>query len=141
MNKMGKKTQRPSVINMSFAAARSIMHDYNESNETYLRSMVRMHTPNAENELACADRARLLHITRTIKGVAKKVYDHDMKIYKDNNDILSRIKSLPQITDLIERELLDERICLQLEGRNIPENCLLSNAYIGVKNSLRYSNN
>ncbi|MDP3027103.1 MAG: hypothetical protein Q8N63_05315 [Nanoarchaeota archaeon] len=134
---MAKRTNRPSVINMSYATARSIIADYNESNESYLRSMVRMHIPNAENELACADRKYLLHMARTIKGVAKKVNDYDKEILSRNQDVLDRIKSLSQITDSTERELLDERICLQLEGRKIPDNCSLSNAYIGTKNSLR----
>ena len=134
---MGKRTNRPSVINMSYGAARGIIRDYNEGNESYLRSMVRMHIPHAENELACADREYLLYMNRTIKGVAQKVNNHDKEILSRNNDILDRIKSLPQIADSTERGLLDERICLQLEGRKIPDNCLLSNAYVGAKNSLR----
>jgi len=134
---MAKKTNRPSVIRMGFLNARRIISDYNEMSESYLRSMIRNHIPNAENELACADRERLLHMTRTIKGVAKKVNDYDKEILSRNQDILDRIKLLPQITDSTERELLDERICLQLEGRKIPYGCLLSNAYIGTKNILR----
>ena len=134
---MAKKTNRISVKKMSFLAARSIISDYNESDERYLRSMVRMHVPNAENELACADREYFLHITHTIKGVAKKVNDYDKQLSSENQDILDKIKSLPQITDSTEKELLDERICLQLEDRNIPDGCSLSNAYIGTKNLLR----
>lgn len=134
---MAEKTKRPSVIKMSYNAARSIVNYYDEKNESYLRSMVRMHIPNAENELACADRKYLLYMTRTIKGIAKKVNDSDKEILSRNKDILERIKLLPQIIDSTERELLDERICLQLEGRKIPDGCLLSNAYTRTKYSLR----
>lgn len=137
---MGKKTQRLfEVINTStsYSAARGIIADYNEDNEPYLRSMVRMHIRDAENQLACADRKYLIHMARTIKGVAKKINDYNKEILSINQDILDKIKLLPHITDSTERELLDERICLQLEGRKIPDNCLLSNAYIGVKNLLR----
>jgi len=134
---MRKRSQRPSVQNMSYGAARSIMSSYNEQNEAYLRSMVRNHVPDAEKVLSCADRKNLLFHTRTIKGVAKKVNDSDKRILVENQDILARIRLLPSLVDINERELLDERICLQLEGRNIPFGCNLSNAYTGVKNLLR----
>lgn len=134
---MAKRTNRPSVINMSYAKARTMLHEYTENNETYLRSIVRNHIPNSENELACADRQYLIHMARTIKGVAKRVNDYDKQLLAKNNDILDKIKSLPQIADSTERELLDERICLRLEGCKIPNGCLLSNAYIGAKNLLR----
>jgi hypothetical protein len=126
---MAKKSERPSVVNMSYIAARRIIHDYNENNETYLRRIVRNHIPDAENILACSDRKYLLHMTRTINGVAKRVNNNDKKILENNPDIFDKIKSLAYVIDAAERELLDERICLQLEGRNIPEGCLLSNAY------------
>ena len=131
---MGKKTQRPSVINMSYKAARDIMNYYNENNESYLRSMIRKHAPDAELVLSCSDRKNLLHYTRTIKGVAKIVNDYDKRILAKHKDILDKIRLLPQLANSIERSLVDERICSQLEGCNIPQGCLLSNAYIGAKN-------
>ena len=136
---MAKKTNRPSVKNMNYIAAANIIRSYNENSEPYLRSMVRAHVPDAENVLACADRKNLLYHTRTIKGVAKRINDSNIKISEKNQDLLVRIKSLPDIKNPEERSLADERICMQLEGRNIPVGCNLSNAYVGTKNMMQYS--
>lgn len=128
MNKIGKKTQRLFRIidtSMSYSAARSIIEDYNEDDEPYLRSMVRRHVLNAENELACADEDYLLHMARTIKGVADKVLK--------SHPIGKNIRALTKTADPAERELLEERICIQLEGCNIPDSNWVSNFYSWAK--------
>jgi hypothetical protein len=130
---MGKTSNRPSVINMDLNFARLIIRSYDENNETYLRNLVRKHVPNAERVLSCADRSNLLYHTRTIRGVARKINRHDLQISEQNQDILEKINSLSNITDGAEREAVDERICLQLEGRNIPEESSVSNAYTSAK--------
>ena len=131
-----KKTKRPSVRNMTFSNARSVVRNYNEASEAYLRNLVRRHVPDAEDVLACADRSNLLYHTRTIRGVARKVDAYDQKLLEEHPDILDEIDSLPQITDDAERESVDERVCLQLEGCNIPDGCRLSDAYARAKYSM-----
>ena len=86
--KMGKTSNRPSVINMDLNFARLIIRSYDENNETYLRNLVRKHVPNAERVLSCADRSNLLYHTRTIRGVARKINRHDLQISEQNQDIL-----------------------------------------------------
>ena len=118
---------------MDFDPARLIIQNYNEANETYLRNLVRRHVPNAEDVLSCADRQNLLYHTKTIRGVARKINRHDLEISKQNQDILERINQLPDLADDAEREAEDERICIQLEERRIPEGCSVSNAYTRAK--------
>jgi len=77
-----KKTNRPSVINMTYKDAIAMSNEYTEMDEQYLRSLVRNHIPYAENVLSCSDRKYLLHMTRTIKGVADKLVKSYNKKHK-----------------------------------------------------------
>jgi hypothetical protein len=105
---MAKYTQRPSVLNMTYAKASTMQQDYTEANEAYLRSIVRNHVPDAENKLACADRSYLLHMARTIKGVANKVLK--------SSPLNKRIELLAEMEEGDAKELFDERICLQMDS-------------------------
>ncbi len=122
---MRKKTQRPSVINMSYKAAWNILREYTE-NDTYLRSLIENHTPNPELVLSCSDHLNLRHYGKTIKGVAEKM----LKSHPTGRNI----GNLTKTTDPVERELLEERICIQLEGCNVPDSNWVSNFYSWAKN-------
>ena len=123
---MAKKTQRPSVINMGYEKARTISFKYDENDEQYLRSIVRDHIPNPELVLSCADRENLIHHARTIRGVAKRLCDYQDK---QQEPILRNIERFAKTSDTSEREFLDERVCIQLEGCRIPDNSLLVKKY------------
>ena len=134
---MAKKTKRPAVRNMTYQKALAMSHEYNEMQENYLRSIVRNHIPDAENILACADRKYLLHMTRTIKGVADRLVEDYRKKQKTiaqeigNAEpvIQANIDLLGKCKDLDEGALLEERICIQLEACRIPDNSKLVRNY------------
>lgn len=125
---MAKYTQRPSIINMTYAKASAMLQDYTEANESYLRSIVRNHVPDAENQLACADRAYLLHMARTIKGVANKVLK--------SSPLNKRIELLAEMEEGDAKELFDERICIQMDSISAGNYLnYLKNAYNSAKKS------
>lgn len=130
MLKMGKKTQRPSVINMSYKAALVMSHEYTESDEQYLRSIIRNHIPDAEIVLSCSDRENILYHARTIKGVADKLLRNlKKKNQRIEQALQPNIDLLAQTQDPNQRELLEERVCIQLEGCKVPNNSTLVKTY------------
>ena len=124
-SKMGKKTQRPSVINMSYKQAEAIMHEYNEQNEIYLRSLIKNHIPNYQLVLDCSDTQNILHHTRTIKGVAEKM----LRTHTIFKSIAEKIKILTETINQDERDMLEDRICVRLEECKFPGKFMLEEAY------------
>lgn len=134
MLKMGKKSERPSVINMSYKAALVMSYEYTESDEQYLRSIIRNHFPDAEIVLSCSDRENILYHARTIKGVADKLLRNlKKKNQRIEQAIQPNIDLLAQTQDPNQRELLEERICIQLEGCKVPDNHYLVREYNRVR--------
>jgi hypothetical protein len=119
------KTQRPSVRNMSYESAAGIIHDYAET-DPYLRSLISNHVPDAELVLSCSDPTNLKYYGRTIRGVAEKILR--------SHPVAKNIIRLKKTTDKARRQDLEERICLQLEGGNYPDNSWVANFYNWAKN-------
>ncbi|MBU2576361.1 MAG: hypothetical protein KKF50_01430 [Nanoarchaeota archaeon] len=113
---MAKKSQRPSVKINTYEQASRILNGYHESRE-YLQSLIGHFVPNGGLIVDCSDMKNLKYHGRTIQGVAKKILE--------SSELMKKIKSLPTIEDEVERELFDERICIQLEGRPLSSNYLL----------------
>lgn len=128
---MAIKTQRPSVIIKTYKEARAITNEYIE-NDIYLRSLIRNHVPNAELILSCSDFANLKYHGRTILGVAKKIIRNSVD-KKTQKSILDNISKLKVCTEISEREDLEERIAIQLEGCKVPDSHFLVKKYNQAK--------
>ena len=126
------KTGIPVRMN-TYDEARNIVQEYQET-RLYLTSIIQNHIPNAEDVLSCSDLMNLKHYGRVIKGVAERM----LKTYipKDvEKSILENISSLEKIEDSGEKQLLEERISIQLEGCNVPDSHPLAKKYKKVCNN------
>ena len=115
---MAKKSQRPSVKLRSYESASRILNEYQES-RPYLQSLIERFIPNGTLIVDSADFAYLKHCGRTIKGVAQRMLD--------SSDLMKNINALSSASEETQRELLDERVCMQWEGQKLSGN---HNAYI-----------
>ena len=104
---MAKKADRPSVKIETYESAASILKDYTETRQ-FLQSIISKYIPNGESLLDYSDLVYLKHCGRTIKGVAER-------ILKDS-PLKKKIDSILKINEEAQRELVDERVCIQLDS-------------------------
>ena len=127
------KTGIPVNIN-TYEEAERITQEY-EENRLYLTSLIENHIPNAErNILSCSDLAQLKYHGRVILNVAKKMLRTSVK-KNTEKAILENISCLGKSVDPIEKQLLDERVCIQLEGCNVSDYHSLIKKYERARNN------
>lgn len=122
-----------SVRMSTYKEAKMITQEYEET-RLYLTSLIENHIPNPESVLSCADLAYLKHCGRVIKGVAERMLRTRVR-KSTEKAILENISSLGNSTDYVERQLLEDRICLQLVGCNVPDNHYLIKKYEKARNN------
>lgn len=121
---MAITSTQPSVNLKTYQEAEGIVREYTET-DPYLRSLISNHVPDAELVLSCSDRANLKYYGRTIKGVAERMLR--------SHPVARNILKLKDTKDRATRQDLEERICLQLEGGNYPDNSWVANFYHWAK--------
>ncbi|MFH0711663.1 MAG: hypothetical protein V1889_00900 [archaeon] len=100
------KTQRPSVKMKTYEQASRVLNEYEET-RPHLQSLVEKFIPDGTLNRRHADFQYLKHCGRTIKGVAQKILE--------SSNLIKKIKKLSQIGET-EKELLEERICIQMDS-------------------------
>ncbi len=121
---MGTKTNRPSVVIKTYEKAASIVREYSE-NEQYLRSLIRNCVVKGSLVVDCSDFQNLKYHGRTILGVAHKMLR--------GHSIAGNILNLKNTKNRDARGVLEERICMQLEGCKVEPENWLSNFYIWAR--------
>jgi len=126
MGKETKKTKYKAMANMDYSRASQILADFNMQDEKYMRDLVNKMTKNPHYSEKL-DYKALRSEAFKIRAVLRKIV---------HGPILKNIEALAQATDFDEKERLEERVCIQLDGCNIPDNSYLIDLYKKAKSKL-----